>query len=151
LNSNCGAVLSDRNTPQAFSHFTWEHSKHSLLVVDLQGVNDYYTVTTPTPPILPSPHSNHRIPKCIVRMERDLDLVTLARMALICFYVLITVTPSAKWYTYYACEPHINYALQLKLPRINLVDTKEAKQKLMRGTQQVPCIVQLLYTVTPLT
>jgi len=43
LNSNYGAVLSDRNTPQAFSHFTWEQSNHSLLVVDLQGVKDFYT------------------------------------------------------------------------------------------------------------
>jgi hypothetical protein len=43
MNSNYGAVLSDRNTPQAFSHFTWEQSNHSLLVVDLQGVKDFYT------------------------------------------------------------------------------------------------------------
>lgn len=43
LNSNYGAVLSDRNTPQAFSHFTWETSNHSLLVIDLQGVKDFYT------------------------------------------------------------------------------------------------------------
>ena len=30
-------------TPQAFSHFTWEHSNHTEIVVDIQGVNEYYT------------------------------------------------------------------------------------------------------------
>ena len=35
--NNHGGVLEPRNTPQAFSHFTWEHTKHSLIVVDLQG------------------------------------------------------------------------------------------------------------------
>jgi hypothetical protein len=29
-----------RNTPQAFSHFTWEESKHTILICDLQGVGD---------------------------------------------------------------------------------------------------------------
>lgn len=43
ISNNLGFVLSDRNTPQAFSHFTWEHSNHNLVVVDLQGVDDYYT------------------------------------------------------------------------------------------------------------
>jgi len=32
-----------RNTPHAFSHFTWHFSKGMLLIVDIQGVNDYYT------------------------------------------------------------------------------------------------------------
>lgn len=32
-----------RNTPQAFSHFTWEASGHTLLVCDIQGVADMYT------------------------------------------------------------------------------------------------------------
>lgn len=32
-----------RNTPQAFSHFTYEASSHSLLVCDIQGVGDMYT------------------------------------------------------------------------------------------------------------
>jgi hypothetical protein len=32
-----------RNTPQAFSHFTYEASSHSLLVCDVQGVGDMYT------------------------------------------------------------------------------------------------------------
>jgi len=41
--NNTGLVFSDRNTPQAFSHFTWEASNHSMLVVDLQGVKDFYT------------------------------------------------------------------------------------------------------------
>jgi len=33
-----------RNTPQAFSHFTWQASGHRLLVCDLQGVGDLWTV-----------------------------------------------------------------------------------------------------------
>jgi len=33
----------DRNTPQAFSHFTYQHSRGSCIVVDIQGVNDIYT------------------------------------------------------------------------------------------------------------
>ena len=32
-----------RNTPQAFSHFTYELSQHSLLICDIQGVGDMYT------------------------------------------------------------------------------------------------------------
>ena len=32
-----------RNTPQAFSHFTWQASGHRLLVCDLQGVGDLWT------------------------------------------------------------------------------------------------------------
>jgi len=31
------------NTPHAFAHFTYESSKHSILVCDIQGVNDIYT------------------------------------------------------------------------------------------------------------
>ncbi|KYQ91743.1 myosin heavy chain kinase [Tieghemostelium lacteum] len=43
-NNNSGYVSSDaRNTPQAFSHFSYEHSNHELLIVDIQGVNDFYT------------------------------------------------------------------------------------------------------------
>eukprot|EP01132_Coremiostelium_polycephalum_P001491 gene1491-1880_t len=43
-NNNSGYVSSDaRNTPQAFSHFSFEHSNHELLIVDIQGVNDFYT------------------------------------------------------------------------------------------------------------
>uniref|UniRef100_A0A0M3HMT0 Alpha-type protein kinase domain-containing protein n=1 Tax=Ascaris lumbricoides TaxID=6252 RepID=A0A0M3HMT0_ASCLU len=43
-NSNSGFV-SDiaRNTPQAFSHFTFERSGHQLIVIDIQGVGDLYT------------------------------------------------------------------------------------------------------------
>jgi len=32
-----------RFTPQAFSHFTFEHTKHDRIVVDVQGVGDIYT------------------------------------------------------------------------------------------------------------
>eukprot|EP00475_Leptophrys_vorax_P035869 TRINITY_DN5970_c0_g1_i2.p1 TRINITY_DN5970_c0_g1~~TRINITY_DN5970_c0_g1_i2.p1 ORF type:complete len:397 (+),score=83.61 TRINITY_DN5970_c0_g1_i2:54-1244(+) len=50
-NNNDGFVVSqeiDRNTPQAFSHYTYEASSHSLLICDIQGVNDIYTVMTNT-------------------------------------------------------------------------------------------------------
>jgi elongation factor 2 kinase len=44
-NNNFGFVSEDeRNTPQAFSHFTYECSSHKLLVCDIQGVGDLYTV-----------------------------------------------------------------------------------------------------------
>ncbi|GAM21019.1 hypothetical protein SAMD00019534_041940 [Acytostelium subglobosum LB1] len=42
-NSNFGSVFGDRNTPQAFSHFTHEASAHQLIVIDIQGVDDHYT------------------------------------------------------------------------------------------------------------
>lgn len=43
-NNNFGSVSDDeRNTPQAFSHFTYEASNHRLLAVDIQGVGDLYT------------------------------------------------------------------------------------------------------------
>jgi len=46
-NSNSGfvKVLTGfmRQTPQAFSHFTFERSGHELMVVDIQGVGDLYT------------------------------------------------------------------------------------------------------------
>jgi len=42
-NNNDGATFSARHTPQAFSHFTYEASKHKLLVCDIQGVDDHYT------------------------------------------------------------------------------------------------------------
>eukprot|EP01001_Neometanema_parovale_P008239 NODE_4518_length_1053_cov_26.355914_g4316_i0.p1 GENE.NODE_4518_length_1053_cov_26.355914_g4316_i0~~NODE_4518_length_1053_cov_26.355914_g4316_i0.p1 ORF type:complete len:261 (+),score=23.63 NODE_4518_length_1053_cov_26.355914_g4316_i0:60-842(+) len=32
-----------RSTPQAFSHFTYAHTKGAMLVVDIQGVGDLYT------------------------------------------------------------------------------------------------------------
>lgn len=44
-NSNSGYVADQksRQTPQAFSHFTFERSGHELVVVDIQGVGDLYT------------------------------------------------------------------------------------------------------------
>ena len=42
-NSNSGFVADHRQTPQAFSHFTFERSGHQLMVVDIQGVGDLYT------------------------------------------------------------------------------------------------------------
>ncbi|TMW56396.1 hypothetical protein Poli38472_006406 [Pythium oligandrum] len=43
-NNNFGSVSDDeRNTPQAFSHFTYEASNHEVLAVDIQGVGDKYT------------------------------------------------------------------------------------------------------------
>lgn len=33
----------ERNTPHAFSHYTYEASDRALVVVDIQGVNDVYT------------------------------------------------------------------------------------------------------------
>ena len=42
-NSNSGYVADCRQTPQAFSHFTFERSGHQLMVVDIQGVGDLYT------------------------------------------------------------------------------------------------------------
>ena len=44
-NSNAGFVddLHLRNTPHAFSHFTFECSNHEQIVVDIQGVGDLYT------------------------------------------------------------------------------------------------------------
>lgn len=43
-NNNFGYVSElERNTPQAFSHFTYEASDEQILVVDIQGVGDHYT------------------------------------------------------------------------------------------------------------
>ncbi|KAG2490554.1 hypothetical protein HYH03_010948 [Edaphochlamys debaryana] len=45
-NSNSGFVKGDdvlRNTPQAFSHFTWVLTKGLKICVDVQGVGDLYT------------------------------------------------------------------------------------------------------------
>lgn len=41
-NNNSGYVSHDeRNTPQAFSHFTYEHSNHQILIVDIQVLPIY--------------------------------------------------------------------------------------------------------------
>lgn len=46
-NNNYGFVNEDeRNTPQAFSHFTYEASGRRVLVCDIQGVADKYTGTS---------------------------------------------------------------------------------------------------------
>lgn len=43
-NNNYGFVSDEeRNTPQSFSHFSYESSNHGLLVCDIQGVSDLYT------------------------------------------------------------------------------------------------------------
>ena len=42
-NNNDGLILTPRNTPQAFSHFTYEESGKQLVIVDVQGVDDLYT------------------------------------------------------------------------------------------------------------
>jgi hypothetical protein len=44
-NNNFGYINddTDRNTPQAFSHFSYEETGGQLIVVDIQGVGDMYT------------------------------------------------------------------------------------------------------------
>ena len=42
-NDNWAWCDDKRNTPQAFSHYTWEASRNTLLVCDLQGVGDCWT------------------------------------------------------------------------------------------------------------
>jgi len=43
-NNNTGVVTpEERNTPQAFSHFTLEATRSQMVVVDIQGVGDMYT------------------------------------------------------------------------------------------------------------
>mmetsp|Transcript_19511 Transcript_19511/g.64718 ORF Transcript_19511/g.64718 Transcript_19511/m.64718 type:complete len:762 (+) Transcript_19511:65-2350(+) len=42
-NNNWNWSDEQRNTPQAFSHFTWEASGHTILVCDIQGVGDVWT------------------------------------------------------------------------------------------------------------
>ena len=42
-NDNDGHVETNEFLPQAFSHYTWEASGHSLVVVDIQGVSHCYT------------------------------------------------------------------------------------------------------------
>mmetsp|Transcript_21957 Transcript_21957/g.44083 ORF Transcript_21957/g.44083 Transcript_21957/m.44083 type:complete len:423 (+) Transcript_21957:77-1345(+) len=44
-NNNWGFINNkhERNTPHAFSHFTFEASEHKLLICDIQGVGDIYT------------------------------------------------------------------------------------------------------------
>ncbi|KAH3743434.1 myosin heavy chain kinase [Pelomyxa schiedti] len=42
-NNNNGFIAEERNTPQAFSHFTYEESGRKYMVVDIQGVDDMYT------------------------------------------------------------------------------------------------------------
>ena len=42
-NNNAGGVVTQDATAQAFSHFTYEASHHSLVVCDIQGVGGMYT------------------------------------------------------------------------------------------------------------
>ena len=41
--NNAGWVNNTRLSPHAFSHFTYHHSKHKLVVVDMQGADNRYT------------------------------------------------------------------------------------------------------------
>ena len=43
FNNNWDFVEDKRNTPQAFSHWTLEHSNGKFLVCDIQGVGDVWT------------------------------------------------------------------------------------------------------------
>jgi len=43
FNNNWSWSDDERNTPQAFSHFTFERSNRSILVCDIQGVGDTWT------------------------------------------------------------------------------------------------------------
>lgn len=48
FNSNNDFAIRDvdlhyHQTPQAFSHFSWEQSGRTEIVVDVQGVGEYYT------------------------------------------------------------------------------------------------------------
>lgn len=53
--NNAGHVNANvRNTPHAFSHFTWHYSKGKLMVVDIQGVDDIYTDPQVRPLAVPS-------------------------------------------------------------------------------------------------
>ena len=40
---NTGKICSARDVPQAFSHYTYHRSRGALVVVDLQGVGDFFT------------------------------------------------------------------------------------------------------------
>ena len=42
-NDNDGNVETSEQLPQAFTHFTWEASRHMLIVCDIQGLADCYT------------------------------------------------------------------------------------------------------------
>jgi hypothetical protein len=42
-NNNWDWTDERRNTPQAFSHFSWEESGHRILICDVQGVGDMWT------------------------------------------------------------------------------------------------------------
>eukprot|EP00668_Euglena_longa_P016015 GGOE01020211.1.p1 GENE.GGOE01020211.1~~GGOE01020211.1.p1 ORF type:complete len:661 (+),score=170.64 GGOE01020211.1:93-1985(+) len=45
-NNNSGLLLDrqkERNTPQAFSHFSYVHSNQQYVIIDIQGVGDTYT------------------------------------------------------------------------------------------------------------
>lgn len=114
-NSNSGPVLTVRNTPQAFSHFSWEYTKHVKLVVDMQGVNDFYTD--------PQIHTTD---------GKGFGLGNLGRNGI------------DRFLKTHQCNAICSL---LTLPRINAMDTKEAKQKLIKGTQQVPYIEDQLQSI----
>eukprot|EP01064_Diplonema_japonicum_P010097 TRINITY_DN17453_c0_g1_i1.p1 TRINITY_DN17453_c0_g1~~TRINITY_DN17453_c0_g1_i1.p1 ORF type:complete len:629 (+),score=95.39 TRINITY_DN17453_c0_g1_i1:45-1931(+) len=42
-NNNSGYCFGSKNTPQAFTHFSWVQSDGDLMIVDIQGVGELYT------------------------------------------------------------------------------------------------------------
>jgi hypothetical protein len=42
-NNNYGEVYSDQETPEAFSHYTYQKTQGKMLVCDIQGVGEFFT------------------------------------------------------------------------------------------------------------
>jgi hypothetical protein len=78
-----------RNTPQAFSHFTWQASGHKLLVCDLQGVGDLWTD--------PQIHTvdKQRFGKGNLGMEGISKFLSAHRCNSICDFYGLSPTPSS--------------------------------------------------------
>ena len=78
-----------RNTPAAFSHFTWEASGHKLLVCDLQGVGDLLTD--------PQIHTvdRQRYGKGNLGMEGIQKFLAAHRCNALCNFLALPPTPSS--------------------------------------------------------